>query len=223
MSNSSSVNEAELEKKLRSGIESIQDQMDPPLSEAQIVQIKRFLVELFKWNKVYNLTGIKGIDENITKNVLDCLVVSRHIDGLHNLDVGTGAGFPGILLAIAKPNQKWTLLDSNGKKTRFLSQIKHLLGLDNVEVVNSRVEQFENKAQFDGITSRAFDSIPASLKLCERLLSDGKRFFALKGKVLKQDVEHLPKWASIEALIPLNVEGLGEERHLIKVLVNRQE
>lgn len=183
--------------------------------------INIYLSELLKWNRVYNLSGFKTLEDHVARNVLDCLAVHPFIKGQILMDLGTGAGLPGLLLAIVNPEQEWFLLDSNGKKTRFLNQIKQQLALKNVEVIHSRAEDFQTQQTFDGICSRAFDKIPDSLALCQHLFNSPARFYAMKGKVLVEDIENLPKWASIEKVQRINVPMINEERHLISVYIQQ--
>ncbi len=190
---------------------------DLNINPEHLEKINTYLNELLKWNKVYNLSGFKNLEDHIYRNILDCLAVAPFIKAKSMMDLGTGAGLPGLLLAILDPNQQWTLLDGNGKKTRFLSQQKQLLGLDNVQVEHARVEQYQNEARFDGISSRAFDKIPDSLNLCQHLFRPKAQLFALKGKVLEEDIQDLPSWAKINEIHAIEVPGINEERHLITV------
>jgi 16S rRNA (guanine527-N7)-methyltransferase len=181
-----------------------------------------YVSELQKWNNVYNLSGFKSVEEHIVRNVFDCLAVASFVKGRRLMDLGTGAGLPGMLLALLRPDQEWVLLDGNGKKTRFLNQIKHQLALKNVSVVHSRAEQYQVETTFDGICSRAFDKIPDSLSLCQHLFDSKACFYALKGKVLSEDIEHLPNWASVKKVHEIKVPGLSEERHLIVINLNNK-
>lgn len=187
-----------------------------------------YLSELHKWNQVYNLSGIKKIEDHIYRNILDCLAVLPYINENRMVDVGTGAGLPGLLLAIVRPEQEWLLVDANGKKTRFLNQIKHKLTLDNVVIENQRIEmlsleKFSKLGNFQGLCSRAFDNIPDSLRLCRPQLKPGMHFYALKGKVQQQEVDALPEWARLKEIIPLRVPKLEEQRHLIIISIEERK
>ncbi len=151
----------------------------------------------------------------ISHHLLDSLSVLPHLPAGRVIDVGTGPGLPGIPLAIALPDQQFVLLDSNGKKTRFLVQALGALGLDNVEVVNERVENYRPSLKFDVIISRAFSSIADMLQASEHLLGKNGRFLAMKGKYPKSELEQLPAGFQLLAAIPLAIKGLEGERHLL--------
>lgn len=191
------------------------------LTENQFLQIGSYIEELMKWNKVYNLTGFRTFEENLVNNILDCLSVSRLISGNKLIDVGTGAGLPGMLLAIVNPEQHWTLLDANGKKTRFLQHIKSKLQLNNVEIVNTRVENYQAIECYDSLCSRAFDKIPDTLGKCQNIMKTRSSFFALKGKLLDDDLQELPGWASVQSINEIKVPRLDGERHLIHLVINK--
>lgn len=192
------------------------------LKNIPLTNINQYLSELLKWNKVYNLSGFKTVEDHVYRNILDCLAASPFIYGKRLMDLGTGAGLPGMLLAILNPEQEWVLLDGNGKKTRFLTQAKQQLGLNNVEVVHSRAEQYRPERTFDGISSRAFDKIPDSLSLCQHLFTPEARFYAMKGKVLKEDTQNLPEWAHLEQVQELRVPEIKEQRHLMIMSIRQK-
>ncbi len=191
------------------------------INEEQINQIGQYFDELLKWNNTYNLTGFKTFQENLVNNLLDCLSVASFIKAQRVIDVGTGAGLPGVLLAIVSPNQQWTLLDANGKKTRFLQQVKQKLGLDSLEIVNTRVEQHHVAEAYDAMSSRAFDKIPETLNKSHHLLKPQSSFYAMKGKLQDDDLQNLPDWARVENIIKVDVPMLEGERHLIHLLINK--
>lgn len=193
------------------------------LNNFPVENINIYLTELLKWNKVYNLSGFKTIEDHIYRNILDCLAVHPFIKGSRMMDLGTGAGLPGALLAMTNPEQEWVLLDGNGKKIRFLNHLKQQLNLKNIEVIHSRAEHFKTQQTFDGICSRAFDKIPDSLKLCQHLFKYPAKFYAMKGKLLTEDAEGLPTWASLENIEKIKVPHLNEERHLITVCVQQEK
>jgi len=144
-----------LEDLLRSGVEA----QSIILSDDQITLLLHYLKLLHKWNKAYNLTAIRDPEQMLSLHLLDSLSIIPFVSGENIIDVGTGPGFPGIPLAIFYPERKFTLMDSNGKKTRFLFQVKNELGLENVTEIQSRVEAYQPTQQFDAITSRAFTSL----------------------------------------------------------------
>jgi len=188
------------------------------ISQEQEKRFALYLSGLMKWNRVYNLTGFKTFEENLIKNILDCLSVAPFISGEELLDVGTGAGLPGFLLAIMDEHQQWTLLDANGKKIRFLQQMASSLGLENVTLVNERVQDYKIEQRFDGISTRAFDKISDTLLNSEHLLKPESHFYALKGKNPEQELKNLPAWVKEYQVREITVPLLNEERHLVDCL-----
>lgn len=168
-----------------------------------------YLLLLQKWNKTYNLTAIRDLDAMITRHLLDSLAILPWIKGERVLDIGSGAGFPGIPLALANPNLKLVLLDSNGKKTRFLEEIKRALGLSNVEVVQSRVENYHPSFDFDTLTSRAFSELEQMVKWTQHLISKNGIWLAMKGRRPETELTsiHLPYQVN-----SYTVPGLDGER-----------
>ena len=191
------------------------------LSDHQIDQLADYIDLLMKWNKAYNLTAIRDPKEMVVKHLLDSLSIVSHIDDSPLLDVGTGPGLPGIPLAITRPDLDITLLDSNGKKTRFLTQAKVSLKLDNVTVIHGRVEDAVSASNTDSdkrykiVTSRAFASLSDMVTLARDTLATGGRFVAMKGVVPEEEISALPDWVSVEEIISLTVPNLDGERHLI--------
>ena len=149
---------------------------------AKVKQLTQYLDLLEKWNKAYNLTALRKRTDMVSLHVLDSLAIMTWVQGDSLLDVGTGAGLPGIVLAIAKPELNIVLLDSNGKKTRFLREVKRLLCLNNVEVVQSRVENYHHAQGFDTVVSRAFSSLKDFTKKTQHLVKSDGIFLAMKGK-----------------------------------------
>ena len=147
-----------------------------------------YLQLLNKWNRAFNLSGIRTISDMVDLHLLDSLSVSPYLQGRVILDIGSGAGLPGIPLAITHPEKQFILLDSNGKKTRFLFQVKLALGLDNVEVENNRIEHYQSEGQIDIVTCRAFSSLANTVHLCRRFLAAGARLLAMKGRFLEQEL-----------------------------------
>ncbi len=175
-------------------------------------QILDYLALLIKWNRVYNLTAIRDIEQMIPKHVLDSLAVLPYICGTRILDVGTGAGLPGLLLAIARPDWQCVLVDSNAKKIRFIKQVIIELKLDNVEAVSSRIENFNDQKLFDTIISRAYTDIQSFYMQTERLCSNGGCLLAMKGN--KPEIAEIK--ASIK-IISLEIPYLQAARHLVKI------
>lgn len=207
--------ESQLLQKLNAGI----DKLALNLSDEQIQALADYIDLLVKWNKAYNLTAIRDPEEMVVKHLLDSLAIVPHIDQSPLLDVGTGPGLPGIPLAITRPELDITLLDSNGKKTRFLTQAKVSLGLDNVTVIHGRVEQAitdqKTDKRFRIVTSRAFASLSDMVTLARETLAEDGRFVAMKGIIPEDEMAELPEWANVEQIIPLDVPNLQAERHLI--------
>jgi 16S rRNA (guanine527-N7)-methyltransferase len=173
---------------------------------------------LEKWNRVYNLTAIRGADHIVSVHLLDCLaIVPRVGDATRALDVGSGAGFPGIPLAIACPRMQITLLDSNQKKVAFLRQAVSELQLDNATVVEDRVEAWQPQEKFDLIVSRALTDTGEFVRWSRHLLAPGGVFAAMKGVVPRDELERLPQGYRLRDTVRLAVPGLEAQRHLILV------
>ncbi len=182
------------------------------LGDAQQQALLDYRDLLVKWNRAYNLTAVRDPGEMIQRHLLDSLSVLAYLDDRDTLDVGTGAGLPGIPLAIARPDLRFVLLDSNGKKTRFVRHARRELGLSNVEVVNARVEQYRNAPS--QIISRAFAALPDMLEVLAPLITDGSRVLAMKAAAADQELAGLPSgWRARVA--PLSVPGLAEARVLV--------
>jgi 16S rRNA (guanine527-N7)-methyltransferase len=185
------------------------------LSESQHRQLLAYLALLIKWNKAYNLTAVRDPDEMVSRHLLDSLSVVRFIEGERQLDVGSGGGMPGIPLAILFPEMKVTVLDSNGKKTRFLTQVKLELALANLEVIHSRAEAFRPELPFNGIISRAFSSLE-DFTQWTRHMGDGEtRWLAMKGLHPVDELVALPADFHLESAQALAVPGCQGQRHLL--------
>ncbi|MFZ1318554.1 MAG: 16S rRNA (guanine(527)-N(7))-methyltransferase RsmG, partial [Candidatus Nitrotoga sp.] len=167
-----------------------------------------------KWNRVYNLTAIRQPEQMISGHVLDSLAVLPHLWSGRWLDVGCGAGLPGIILALMRPEWTFVLLDSNNKKTSFVQQVKIELELHNVSITCTRVEAWQTGEKFDGIISRAFAETAKFVTLTRHLLNQEGRWVAMKG-VPQQELERLPNDINVEQIIPLQVPGLAAARCLI--------
>jgi 16S rRNA (guanine527-N7)-methyltransferase len=203
----------QLEQTLEAGI----SELGLTLSHTAQQKLLAYLNQLHKWNQAYNLSGIKNIDEMLTLHILDSLAMVPYIEGELIADVGTGAGLPGMPLAICFPNKKFTLIDSNSKKTRFIFQTANLLGLLNVQVVHNRVEDYDCPQQVDIVTSRAFSSLTDFVTGSQHLLQQQGRFLAMKGQVPQDEITALPAEFSVVAIYPLNIPGAQVNRHVIDV------
>ncbi|QJD71863.1 16S rRNA (guanine(527)-N(7))-methyltransferase RsmG [Marinobacterium sp. LSUCC0821] len=179
-------------------------------------QLLNYLALLQKWNKAYNLTAIRDPEQMLVKHILDSVAIQPYVAATDLIDVGSGAGLPGIPMAILNPELPVTTLDSNGKKTRFQHQVKIELGLANLEVVHGRVEEFADR-KFTQVTSRAFASIEDMVTLSSSLLADDGIFLAMKGRYPDSELESLPAEYQLLETYSLNVPGLDEERHLLKI------
>ncbi|MDD1629358.1 MAG: 16S rRNA (guanine(527)-N(7))-methyltransferase RsmG [Methylococcaceae bacterium] len=190
-------------------------------AEDKIEQLLGFIKLIEKWNKAYNLTAIRNREDMVRLHVLDSLAIVPFIEGKRVIDIGTGAGLPGIPLAIYLPEIEFTLLDSNAKKTRFVQQAILELKLKNVSVCHNRVEQYHPEKGFDTVITRAFAGLSDIVELTAHLLNkDGGVLLAMKGQI--PDVSKLES-AKTE-LIPVNVPGISAERCLVKVqLINESE
>ena len=186
------------------------------LSDDKIDRLLAYHALLVKWNKAYNLTAVRDPEAMIGRHLLDSLSILPHIDGDRILDVGTGPGLPGIPLAICYPEKDLTLLDSNGKKTRFLTQSKIELGLKNIKPVQTRIEAYEDEP-FDAITSRAFATLKDMVDGSIHLLKDDGYFFAMKGVYPQDEIDQLDDRVTVIDCFELYVPGEEGERHLVKI------
>jgi len=185
------------------------------LSDQMIDQLMAYLNLIEKWNRVYNLTAIRERDEMVKLHFLDSLSILNYVEMEHVLDVGSGAGFPGIVLAITKPELKVTVMDSVNKKTTFMQQVKSELSLSNLNVVNARVEDYQPTILFDGVISRAFSSIQNMLSMTQHTLKKNGAWLAMKSKDVKEELEALDQ--NQFTLIPLEVPFINAERYLVKL------
>ncbi len=190
------------------------------LTDAQIDKLVRYLVMMQTWNRVFNLTTITHPHDMVVLHIIDSLIVQPYLTGKHFLDIGTGAGLPGIPLAIANPEQQWMLLDKNNKKTRFLIQVVAELGLSNVKVANDRGEDFHHGHCFDSILSRAFGTLALFLATTEHLLCPTGTFIAMKGKYPEEELKMVPEHFIVQQVARLTIKGMDVERHL--VLIQKQ-
>jgi 16S rRNA (guanine527-N7)-methyltransferase len=186
------------------------------VSPAQQDKLMNYLALMFKWNAVYNLTSLRDPMQMVTHHLLDSLAAVPAFATAQNvLDVGSGGGLPGIVLAIVRPDMKVSMIDTVHKKTAFLTQVKAELGLANVTVYTARVEQLQVSDKFDVITSRAFADLSDFVNWSSHLLADGGRYIALKGVAPKDEQERLPAEWKVDKVEPLDVPRLGAERHLV--------
>ncbi|HTN30909.1 MAG TPA: 16S rRNA (guanine(527)-N(7))-methyltransferase RsmG [Pseudomonas sp.] len=187
------------------------------LDARQHEQLLAYLALLIKWNKAYNLTAVRNPDEMVSRHLLDSLSIVPCVASLGErwLDVGSGGGMPGVPLAILFPERQFTLLDSNGKKTRFLTQVKLELQLANLEVVHSRVEAFTPPLAFHGICSRAFSALQDFAEWTRHLGDGETRWLAMKGVQPDDELQALPQDFRLESCQVLKVPGCQGQRHLL--------
>ena len=188
-------------------------QMDLQVSVYAQQKLLAYIQLLQKWNTVYNLTAVRDPQEIVTLHLLDSLSVLPYIQARNLLDVGSGGGLPGIVLAICKPDLQVTTIDTVQKKAIFMRQVKGELGLQNLEVVHARVESYQAAEKFELIISRAFSELALFLKLTRHLLAENGSWLAMKGQVPHAELESLS--IKNNKIIPLKVAGLDAERHLV--------
>lgn len=192
------------------------DALSISATEPQQAKLLKLLEQLLKWNKAYNLTAITNANEALKLHILDSIAVAPLIKQDELIDIGTGPGFPGLPLAILLPNKKFTLLDSNSKKIRFILQITHELKLDNVEAIHSRVEDYSAK-QFPGIISRAFASIEDMVELTRHLLTPNGSWLAMKAQYQNEQVDYDRLAVREVANHSLDIPGVNAQRCLVEL------
>jgi 16S rRNA (guanine527-N7)-methyltransferase len=198
---------------LKSGAE----QLGVPISDDAARKMLRVLDELDEWNQKMNLTAIRDRPQQLTKHLLDSLSVIKHLHGSRLIDIGTGAGFPGLPLAIALPEMHFTLLDSTAKKLKFIEHVCALLAIENVETVHSRAEAFQPKYRYDVVISRAVGAVDTFVKWAGHLCVGGGRLLAMKGRYPTDELTTLPSGWKLATVHRLSVPGLDEERHLVEI------
>lgn len=201
----------QLESTLEAGISGLELE----ISELQRELLLEYIQLLLKWNKVYNLTAVRDPAEMVVRHLLDSLAIVPWCTGENLIDVGTGAGLPGVPLAIVCPEKEIHLLDSNSKKTRFLLQVKTALGLDNISVHHARVESFNPNQRYDAVLSRAFASLLDMVTGCGHLLRESGQFIAMKGGLSESEIASVEALGLSTTVHELSVPGLAEQRHLL--------
>jgi 16S rRNA (guanine527-N7)-methyltransferase len=201
-----------LAEMLGSGLFELTGQAPDPEKEAALLS---YLALLERWNGTYNLTSVKNPAQMVTRHLLDSLAVAPWIKGQRLLDAGSGAGLPGIPLAIMKPDLEVTLLDSSGKKVRFLNHVRRELGLENIWPVQERLESFSAHTHYQAIISRAFSDLASFARAARHLAVAPSRLLAMKGKRPERELSDLPEWVRVDSVEKLTVPGLQENRHLV--------
>ncbi|MEO8626947.1 MAG: 16S rRNA (guanine(527)-N(7))-methyltransferase RsmG [Betaproteobacteria bacterium] len=200
-------NSGELEK----GVDDLKLSLDTNIL-SRLLQYLRLLV---KWNRVYNLTAIREDRKLVSHHLLDSLAVMPYLVSTSLVDVGSGAGLPGVPLAIANPSLRVVLLDSNHKKAAFLRQVAVELKLDNIEIVTDRSQQWRPAERLDQVVSRAFSDLPGFVDAALHLCAPDGRLLAMKGVFPHEEIEQLPAGVRLQSVIPLAVPGLNAVRHLV--------
>lgn len=196
---------------LISGLKALDLAVEPSATEA----LMDYLDLLQRWNKAYNLTAVRDPEAMVIRHLLDSLSIVPWINGQRIIDVGTGAGLPGVPLAILMPERHIALLDSNGKKTRFLFQVKSQLGLSNIEIIEKRVENYQPGQLFDVVVSRAFANLDRMVDHCDHLLSVDGEFVAMKAAAVTDEIAELDGRVEVVDCRDLTVPFLGESRALV--------
>jgi 16S rRNA (guanine527-N7)-methyltransferase len=199
------------QRQLAEGLADMELALDKP-TQARLLA---FLALLNKWNRAYNLTAVRDPKQMVSRQLLDSLSILPFVTTGHLLDVGAGGGLPGIPLAIVRPDSRFTLLDSNSKKTRFLTQCVLELGLTNVEIIHGRAEQCRPEQPFQQISSRAFTALDNMVNWCGELLANDGEFLAMKGQFPDDEVSALPESWQVVDQQPLSVPGFDGDRHLL--------
>jgi len=202
---------------LLDNLQKLLDQTDLDVTALQKQQLVKLIELLNKWNKAYNLTSVRNPEQMLVKHIMDSIVVSPHLIGNRFIDVGTGPGLPGLPLAILNPDKEFVLLDSLGKRLRFIRQALLELGLKNVTAIQSRVEEYQPENKFDVVLSRAFASLADMLFWCKHLPNEQGHFLALKGQFPEHEVAQLDSNFEFIESISLHVPNLDGERCLVKV------
>jgi 16S rRNA (guanine527-N7)-methyltransferase len=186
--------------------------MGVELTEPNAARLQQLLDELERWNRTYNLTAITKREDMVTHHLLDSLAVSPELQGTTIADVGTGAGFPGLPLAVLNPERRFTLIDSAGKKIRFVSHVAHALGLTNVEALHVRVESLRPENPFDTVVTRAFAPLPEMLEKVAPLCGPATHVLAMKGKWPREEIAAIPVGWHVVRSRDLVIPGLKESR-----------
>ena len=204
---------AEIESRLAAGL----SELGLALAPAQVEAFLTLVTELADWNTRFNLTAIKDPTEVVDKHLLDSLAVLPYLKGLTVADVGTGAGFPGLPLAIADLDRRYTLIESTGKKVTFLRHACTMLRLPNVEVVQGRAEALKPREPFDTVVARALGPLAEFIRVAGHLTGRGGRLLAMKGKVPEAELKVVPTGWKVLAVRPIRVPGLDAERCLVEL------
>ena len=199
-------------------LQSLLSKTELDVTEEQQKKLIGLVNLLSKWNKAYNLTSVRNPEDMLVKHIMDSIVVSPYLDGKRIIDVGTGPGLPGLPLAILNPDKHFVLLDSLGKRLRFIRQAVLELELKNVEFIQSRVEEYQPEQKFDIVLSRAFASLADMLFWCKHLPNEKGCFLALKGQLPKEELKELDSQFKFIKSVQLTVPNLNAERCLVEII-----
>jgi 16S rRNA (guanine527-N7)-methyltransferase len=206
-----SVDERRLRERLGAGAAALDLVLGAPALDACMA----YLQELERWNRAYNLTAVRDIEAMLPRHLLDSLAILPYVAGARVADAGSGAGLPGLPLAIAAPERRYTLIDAGAKKVRFLRHVTSRLGLAQVEVVHARLEDYPAPAGFDTVTARALAPLPRMLELAGHLCRPGGRILAMQGRRQDDALRALPAGWEVEAVEGLAVPQLDAQRHIV--------
>lgn len=212
-----SINTSELKEVLLGQLDVLLLDSNLEVSKSQRECLVKFILMLNKWNKAYNLSSVRDPEQMLIKHIMDSICVAPYVKGERIADVGTGPGLPGIPLAIMFPQKHFTLIDSLGKRIRFIKQCCHELGINNVVATQSRVEDIRPELPYDTVLSRAFASLNDMLSWCAHLVEHEGEFLALKGQLHDDELAQVPKQFLITDTTYLNVPGLEGERHVVSI------
>ena len=200
-----------LERKLQQGLAALGIEL-PAHTRRKLLQ---FLELLERWNRAFNLTAVRDIEQMLPRHLLDSLSVLPYLRGHRILDIGTGAGLPGIPLALARPDARFVLIDSNAKKIRFVTQAVHDLAIDNIETVHGAVAQYRPAEPFDTLVARALTAIPDMLSGCRHLCAPHGAVLAMKGTFPEEELAAIEAGFKVRDVVRLTVPGLDAARHLV--------
>ncbi len=187
------------------------------LPDDAVNKLVRYLELLQTWNRVFNLTSITEPRDMVYLHIIDSLMIAPFLSGKHFLDVGSGAGLPGIPLAIINPDQQWALLDKNNKKTRFMTQAIAELSLQNAQAIHARAEDFHPDYCFDSILSRAYATLALFIKTTRHLICKNGTFIAMKGKYPQDELADIKGLTGATEVTPLTMKGMTLERHIVSM------
>jgi 16S rRNA (guanine527-N7)-methyltransferase len=183
-------------------------------------KLVEYLLLLHKWNQIHNLTSIRNPINMVSRHIIDSLSITPYLQGPNIIDIGTGAGLPGIPLALTQPQYHFALLDSNGKKTRFLTHVLQTLAISNVEIIASRVEKYQPEVSFNTLVSRAFSHLNDFLIKTQHLCAEKGIFLAMKGQYPAEEIKELDSHFKLLETKSLQIAGLDEKRHLLIIGLN---